>query len=50
METLLTNAYTRLDEKSKLFEISSVAIGTKKLLQKKKKKKNPRQKISFITK
>ena len=35
MESLLTNAYTRLDEKSKLFETSSVAIGTKELLQKK---------------
>ena len=36
METLLTNAYTCLNEKSKLFETSSVAIGTKELLQKKK--------------
>ena len=44
METLLTNAYTRLDEKSKLFETSSVAIGTKELLQ----KKSLCQKISFI--
>ena len=35
METLLTNAYTCLDEKSKLFETSSIAIGTKELLQKK---------------
>ena len=33
METLLTNAYTRLDQKSKLFETNSVAIGTKELLQ-----------------
>ena len=45
METLLTNAYTCLDEKSKVFETSSVAIGTKELLQ-----KNLCQKISFITK
>ena len=35
METLLANAYTRLDEKSKLLETSSIAIGTKELLQKK---------------
>ena len=35
METLLTNAYTRLDKKSKLFEKNSVAIGTKELLQRK---------------
>ena len=34
METLLTNAYTRLDKKSKLFEKNSIAIGTKELLQK----------------
>ena len=47
METLLTNAYTRLDEKSKLFEISSVAIGTKELLQKKKKKKSTSKNIFY---
>ena len=35
METLLTNAYTRLDQKSKLFETNSIAIGTKELLQRK---------------
>ena len=35
METLLTNAYTHLDKKSKLFEKNSVAIGTKELLQRK---------------
>ena len=50
METLLTNAYTRLDEKSKLFETSSVAIGTKELLQKKKNnnknKKNKKKSTS----
>ena len=40
METLLTNAYTRLDEKCKLFETSSVAIGTKELLQEKSTSKN----------
>ena len=34
METLLTNAYTCLDQKSKLFETDSIAIGTKALLQK----------------
>ena len=36
METLLTNAYTRLDKKSKLFETNSGAIGTKELLQRKR--------------
>ena len=35
METLLTNAYTRLDKKSKLFKTNSIAIGTKELLQRK---------------
>ena len=35
MENLLTNAYTRLDKKSKLFEKNSIAIGTKELLQRK---------------
>ena len=35
MKTLLTNAYTRLDKKSKLFEKNSIAIGTKELLQRK---------------
>ena len=29
MKTPLTNAYTCLDQKSKLFETNSVAIGTK---------------------
>ena len=29
METLLTNAYTHLDQKSKLFETNLIAIGTK---------------------
>ena len=38
METLLTNAYTRLDKKSKLFEKNSIAIGTKELLQRKMSK------------
>ena len=35
METVLTNAYTRLDQKSKLFEANSIAIGTKELLLRK---------------
>ena len=35
METFLTNAYTRLDQKSKLFERNSITIGTKELLQRK---------------
>ena len=35
METLLTNAYTRLDQKSKLFETNSTAIVTKELLRQK---------------
>ena len=35
METLLTNAYTPLDQKSKLFETNSVAIETKELLRQK---------------
>ena len=33
METILTNAYTRLHQKSKLFQTNSVAIGTKELLK-----------------
>ena len=45
METLLTNFYTRLDEKSRLFETNSLAIGTKELRQ-----KNLRQKMPFFTK
>ena len=32
METLLTNAYTCMDQKSKLFETNSIDIGTKELL------------------
>ena len=35
METLLTSAFSRLYQKSKLFEINSIAIGNKKLLQRK---------------
>ena len=35
METLLTNAYTRLDQKSKLFETNSTAIVTEELLRQK---------------
>ena len=35
MKTLLTNAYTCLDQKSKLFETNSIAIGTEELLQRK---------------
>ena len=35
MEPLLTNAYTRLDQKSKLFKTNLIAIGTKELLQRK---------------
>ena len=35
MGALLTNAYTRLDQKSKLFERNSIATGTKELLQRK---------------
>ena len=34
METVLTNAYTRLDQKSKLFKTNSIAFGTKELLHK----------------
>ena len=45
MGTLLTNAYTGLDKNSKLFEINSVAMGTKELLQ-----KNLSQKTPFFTK
>ena len=35
MKTLLTNAYTHLDQKSKLFETNSIAIGIKELLHRK---------------
>ena len=35
METLLTNACTRLDKKSKLSKANSIAIGRKELLQRK---------------
>ena len=35
METVLTNAYTHLHKKSKLFKTNSIAIGTKELLQRK---------------
>ena len=35
METILTNAYTCLDQKSKLFKTNSLAIATKELLQRK---------------
>ena len=35
MGTLLTNAYRCLDQKSKLLETNSIAIGTKELLQRK---------------
>ena len=35
MGTLLTNAYTCLDQKYKLLETNSIAIGTKELLQRK---------------
>ena len=38
METLLTNAYTRLDQKSKLFETNEIAIGTKELKKSTSKK------------
>ena len=34
METVLTNAYTRLNQKFKLFETNSIANGTKEQLQK----------------
>ena len=44
METLLTNAYTRLDQKSKLFETNEIAIGTKEL------KKSTSKKNIFFTK
>ena len=33
METLLPNAYTHFDQKSKLFETDSIATGIKELLQ-----------------
>ena len=35
MEILLTNAYTYLDKKSKLFETNSIAIGTQELYKRK---------------
>ena len=35
MATVLTNAYTRLNQKFKLFETNSIANGTKELLQRK---------------
>ena len=35
METVLTNAYTHLHKKSKLFKTNSIATGTKELLQRK---------------
>ena len=35
METLLTSAYTHLDQKSMLLEKNSIAIGTIELLQRK---------------
>ena len=41
METVLTNAYARLDRKSKLFETNSIAIGTKELLLRKIYVKKP---------
>ena len=47
METLLTNAYTRLDQKSKLFQANSIAIGTKELLQ---RKLSVKKHFSFFTK
>ena len=46
METLLTNAYTCLDQKSKLFE-DSIAIGTKALLQKNLHQKTCFYKMAF---
>ena len=47
METVLTNAYTRLDQQSKLFETNSIANGTKELLP----RKNLRQRnVIFFTK
>ena len=33
METVLTNAYTHMDQKSRVFKTNSIAIGTKELLQ-----------------
>ena len=35
METFFANAYTCLDQKSKLFETNSIASGTKELFQRK---------------
>ena len=46
MGTLLTNACTRLDQKSKLFETNSIAIGTKELQRKIYAKKH----FSFVYK
>ena len=40
MEALLTNTYTPLDQKSKLLETNSIAIGAKELLQEKMYVKN----------
>ena len=45
MGTPLTNAYTSLDQKSKLFKTNSIAIGTKELYT---PKKNLCQKTFFI--
>ena len=45
METVLTNAYTHLDQKSKLFKTNSIAIGTKELYT---PEKNLCQKTFFI--
>ena len=41
METVLTNAYARLDRKSKLFETNSIAVRTKELLLRKIYVKKP---------
>ena len=35
METLLTNTYTHLDQKSKVVKTNSIAIGKRELLQRK---------------
>ena len=35
MEALVTDPYTRLDKKSKLFATNSIVIGTKELFQRK---------------
>ena len=49
METLVINAYTRLDQKSKLFETNAIAIGKKELFQRKiyVKKRHFFYKIAF---